>query len=427
MGDNPLNSSSSQFILLMFKIAYRHLIQRRRQSIVSLTGITLGVAFFLAVSSLMSGSEKDFLKRLVDNSPHITVQDQFRTPTPQPLETLFRHKLVNVLKVKPLSENRGIRTYREILAWAHKNPDLDVALVLQGTGIVKNAGQEVGITIDGMHPEGLKKLTTVQQYMRQGSVDSLAKNTNGILIGEALSKKLSLYMGDLLTITTASGRQETFKIVGIFRFGRANIDENQTYIFLKRAQALFDRPDRVNTLIFKLKDPLQAYDVAKDLEARFSFKTVSWQESSEDLMSTIKIRNIIMYAVVSAVLLVAVFGIYNVISTVVMEKQRDIAILRSMGFSSKDVQRIFLFEGGLLGSCGTILGLVLGIIFMVMLMGVQIKPPGSSDAINIPIDWSWQPFVIAGAAAFVSALLAAYIPARNASRVMPIDILRGGF
>lgn len=427
MADKSLKIKTPSTLSLMLGIAYKHLIERRRQSLVSLTGIVLGVAFFLGVASLMRGSEKDFLKRLVDNSPHITVEDQFRKPSLQPLEILNKKSIVKVLKVKPLTEIRGIRTYREIIAWARKQANLEVGPVLEGSAIVNNAGQQIGITLNGMVPEDIKKLTTVEKYMRQGSVENLAKNTNGILIGAVLAEKLSLLMGDLLTLTAASGRQENFKIVGIFRFGRSSTDERQTYVTLKRAQTLLERPDRINTLIFKLKDPFEAYDVSKEIEARFAFKSVSWQENSEDIMNTIKIRNIIMYAVVSAVLLVAVFGIYNVISTVVMEKLRDIAIMRSMGFSSKDIKQIFLLEGALLGSCGTIVGLLLGVGLMTLLMGIRLKTPGSSDITNLPIDWGWEPFVIAGGAAFFSALLASFIPARHASRVMPVDILRGGF
>ena len=117
-------------------------------------------------------------------------------------------------------------------------------------------------------------------------------------------------------------------------------------------QALLKRPNRANTIIVKLDDPQQAQHVAAEIERRFGYKSVSWQEASEDMMSTLVTRNIIMYTVVSAVLIVAAFGIYNVISTVVLEKQRDIAILKSIGFRARDIRRIFLIQGLLLGIAG---------------------------------------------------------------------------
>ena len=143
-------------------------------------------------------------------------------------------------------------------------------------------------------------------------------------------------------------------------------------------------------------------------------------------MKTLAIRNTIMYTVVSAVLLVAAFGIYNVISTVVMEKHRDIAILKSMGFYAADVQKIFLIQGVLLGIAGSMAGLPLGMAFMAGLMQIRFKPPGATETINMPIDWSVPQFLIATAFAMVAAILAAFLPARKGAKVQPVDILRGG-
>jgi lipoprotein-releasing system permease protein len=142
-------------------------------------------------------------------------------------------------------------------------------------------------------------------------------------------------------------------------------------------------------------------------------------------MSTLALRNIIMYSVVSAVLLVAAFGIYNVISTVVMEKQRDIAILKSMGFHARDIRTIFLTEGVLLGALGSALGLPLGAVIMYALGRLTFKFPGSTQLNHLPIDWGWRQFAIAGAFAFIAAIGAALLPSRKAAQVKPVDILRG--
>jgi lipoprotein-releasing system permease protein len=142
-------------------------------------------------------------------------------------------------------------------------------------------------------------------------------------------------------------------------------------------------------------------------------------------MNTLAIRNIIMYSVVSAVLMVAGFGIYNVISTVVIEKYRDIAILKAMGFHASDIQRIFVMQGIILGALGSLLGLPLGSLLMTMLMQVQFKPPGSTEPIYMPLDWSWPQFAIAAGFALTAALVAAFLPARKGARVQPVDILRG--
>jgi lipoprotein-releasing system permease protein len=125
------------------------------------------------------------------------------------------------------------------------------------------------------------------------------------------------------------------------------------------------------------------------------------------------------------VLVVAAFGIYNVISTVVMEKQKDIAILKSMGFSARDIRIIFLSQGVALGFAGCLIGIPLGCAFMLGLMQIELKPPGSTQMVQMPVAWGWSQFVVAAAFAMVASILAAYLPARKGAAVQPISILRG--
>lgn len=411
---------------LAAKIAIRHLLARRRQSIVSLMGIVLGVAFFLAVSGMMQGSEKDFIRRLVDNAPHITINDEFRDPRLQPVERLYPSGAVELRNVRPLTETRGIRGFEQTLDWLRTIDGVKASPVLAGQVLVNFAGQDKSITLNGMRPAEIKGVTTIEANMTRGSVDDLIANRDGIIIGQALAKTLALNFGDNLTVAATTGQVRTFKVIGFFRTGRQSYDNSQAFVDLKRVQALLGRSNRANTIIMKVANPKDAQGLAERIEARIGYKTVSWQEASEDLMKTLAIRNTIMYTVVSAVLLVAAFGIYNVISTVVMEKHRDIAILKSMGFYAADVQKIFLIQGVLLGIAGSLAGLPLGMAFMAGLMQIRFKPPGATETINMPIDWSAPQFLIATAFAMVAAILAAFLPARKGAKVQPVDILRGG-
>ena len=410
---------------LLFSIAFRHLMARRRQSLVSLSGIIIGVAFFLAISSMMQGSQRDFLKRLVDNSPHITVSDTYRDPARQPLEILHPQGAVEIRGVRPQTETRGIRGYRQSLEMIKSLPGVRASAVLDGQALLSFAGKEENVVLNGMIPEDVRDITTIDDHMIAGSVDDLIANRNGIIVGAGLTKKMSLDLGDNITLVTASGQVRVFKIVGVFRIGRTNYDETQSFADLKRVQALMNRPDRVNTIIIKLDDPRKSRAVAEKIESRIGYKTVSWQESSEDLLNTLLIRNAIMYSVVSAVLVVAAFGIYNIISTVVLEKSRDIAILKSMGFRARDIKRIFITQGVILGFAGIAGGLPMGCALMLGLMQIRFRPPGGVE-IQMPIDWGFPQFLIASAFAFCAALLAAWLPARKAASLLPVDVLRGG-
>ncbi len=411
---------------LLVSIATKHLLARKRQSIVSLLGIILGVAFFLAISSLMQGSEADFLRRLVDNSPHISVSDEFRTPRKQPVFTAYPDAVVEIERVKPIIETRGIRAFQQVIDNLRSTiPGIKISAVLVQQALVSSAGKNYGVNLNGMIPEEIRGITTIEQYMVQGTIDDLIANPDGIIIGSELARKLSLYMGDNITISANNGQVRVFKIVGMFRTGRASYDESQAFVGLKRVQSLTDRANRANSMIIKLEDPYKARDVAAQIEKMIGYKAVSWQEASEDILNTLMIRNIIMYTVVSAVLVVAAFGIYNVISTVVMEKQRDIAILKSMGFHASDIKRIFIIQGVVLGIAGCFVGLPLGMILMRLLMTIKLKPPGSSELVQMPIDWSFPQFAIAATFAISAAVIAALLPARKASSVQPVDILRG--
>ncbi len=215
------------------------------------------------------------------------------------------------------------------------------------------------------------------------------------------------------------------KIVAIFRTGTANYDDRQIYALLNRVQNLLEQPNIANMLIMKIKDPNQATSIAHRIEQDLGYKTQSWQEASEDLMSMVLIRNLIMYSVVSAILVVASFGIYNVISTVVLEKTKDIAILKSIGFDAGDIERIFLIEGTLLGLLGSIIGTALGLSLMYGLSRISFKSPFYTAEAYMPIYWGLDQLLLAVAFAMLSALGAAWLPARKGGRVRPVDILRG--
>ncbi|MDS4026607.1 MAG: ABC transporter permease [Candidatus Contendobacter sp.] len=410
---------------IQFAIAVTHLISRKRPTLVSLIGIALGVAFFLAVSSLMRGSERDFIKRLVDNSPHLTVYDEYRNPQPQPATLRWPNGAVELRRVKPLREVRGIRGHAQKLAFIESLPGLRAAPVLVGSVVLTFAGRSEGVTLSGIIPAKMKGVSTIEDKITQGSLEALAAHPNGLLIGEGLANKFGLSMGGVVNATSPAGESRALKVVGIFRTGNASYDETQTFALLKRAQGLLDRPDRVNRFILQFDDPYAAREAASLIEARIGYKAVSWLEASEDLMSVLLVRNLIMYSVVSAILVVAAFGIYNTLSTIVMEKIHDIAILKSMGFHARDIRRIFLAEGMLLGLMGSLLGLGLGLGLMWLLMQVEIKPPGATEVVHLPIYWGYDQYLLAFGFAMVSAVGAAVLPARKAARVQPVTILRG--
>jgi len=412
-------------VRVQLAIALAHLRQRPRSTLVSLLGIMLGVAFFLAVSALMRGSEQDFLKRLVDNSPHITVMDQYRTPHVQPAELRWPGAALAISNVKPQQETRGIRNYRNKLEAIESLPGVRVAPVLRGSAVLTFAGQQQGVSLSGVVPARMKDVSTIDEQMVAGTLDDLSATPNGLIIGQGLADKFQLRLDSTVNVLGASGGSRVMKVVGIFRTGNAGYDEAEAFTLLKRAQVVLERPNRVNRFIIQLADPQAARAVAAAIEASIGYKAVSWSEASEDLLSLLLVRNIIMYSVVTAILVVASFGIYNTISTIVVDKRRDIAILKAMGFQAADIRRIFLYQGMVIGLLGSAAGLLLGYGMMHVLARIELKPPGVSDVVKMPVWWGADQYLLAVGFAMAACMGAAYLPARKGGKLQPVMTLRG--
>ena len=190
---------------------------------------------------------------------------------------------------------------------------------------------------------------------------------------------------------------------------------------------MHERPDPSpgdGEIRIRVRNPMQAREVAARVEEETGYKSVSWQEAHEDLLSSFVIRNIIMYTVVGAILLVASFGTYNIISTITHEKARDIAIMKSLGLSERVVRSIFVLEAMLIGVAGGLAGFALGYVLCLGLGSIEIRSP-FMDMTHLPLIYNPRHYAIALGVALASSLAAGYLPARKAARVHPVDIIRG--
>ena len=407
---------------LLARIAWMHLLGRRRQTLVAISGVAVGVGFFLAVSSLMVGSQREFVDTLVNAAPHIIISDEVRSPPAQPgLRTFKGAVALHGLKVR--NEARGIKGWQQIVAAAQQTPGAIVAPSLTGAVTLRLSGREEPLSLVGVDPALEAKISTIEQNLRVGHLHDLDTTQGGVIVGEDLAQRLGLGMGDVVTATSAGGGSRTLRVVGLFKRGRGQLGGSSGYVLLREAQSALGRPFIINNIGVKLPDPYAAERIAARLERRFGYKAQSWQERSADFLSLLLTRNVIMYSVVSAILLVASFGIYTAVSTSVADKRRDIAILRSMGFSESDLQLIFVMEGMALAVVGVLLGWALGQGLMTILGSLRF--PIAGDTEHLPLDRSPLQYAIAAGASLAAGIVAAWLPARKAARVDPVDILRG--
>lgn len=385
----------------------------------------MGVGFFIAITALMQGFQEDFVRRVIDNSPHITMKDEYRDPPRQPAELAYAGAAIQLRGVKPKTEIRGIRRAGQIMESLQAWQGLTVSQVLQGQGFLRYGSKERSSTITGIEPDRERLVTRLDKDIVAGSIDALKTAANGIILGKGLARRLAVEMNDTITVTSPIGVIMKMKVVGFSHTGVIAFDETSAYVLLKKNQVLQGKTNIVNQIRMRTDDVNTARAIAAKVEARFDYRTESWDEANEGVFGVFVIQNMIMYSVTGAILIVACFGIFNIISTVIFEKTRDIAILKSMGFAEGDVRAIFLLEGLALGVIGAGLGCALGLGLTYLLSVVRFQAVGLVEIQKFILKWSIWHYAIASSIAMGSAMAAAYIPSRRASKVNPVEIVRG--
>ncbi|MGZ5805080.1 MAG: ABC transporter permease [Xanthobacteraceae bacterium] len=407
---------------LVLDIAWTHVLSRSRQTTVAIAGVATGVGFSIMMASLMQGSQDDFISRLVDTIPHITVSDERRAPPLQPAEQFYDSAEIHNLT--PEIRRPGIKNPLATLAALDAWIPGAATPSIENRAIIRYAARDVGVNVTGIDPHREPSVSALPKQMRQATLGSLYRATNAIIIGDRLSEKLGARIGANITLQSGEGARITARVVGYFHSGVRQLDETHAYVLLKTAQILAQQTGLVNQIRVRATDPMAARDIAARVERETGYKSVSWQEAQEDLLSTFVIRNMIMFAVVGAILLVASFGTYNIISTITYEKARDIAIMKSLGLTSTTIRMIFVVEASIIGLVGALGGFALGYVLCVALGSIEIKSP-FLDSDRLPLAYDATHYLIAAGVALVSSLAAGYLPARKAARVNPVDIIRG--
>lgn len=409
---------------LIFDIAATHITGRGRQMLVAVLGVAVGVGFSIAMAALMQGGQDDFVRQMVDTMPHVDISDERRTPRRQPAEDVFATAAISGLR--PRDDRRGIINPTAATAWLESWVPGRFAVSLKAQGVIRYASREVGAAIIGVDPERELAVSPIAEDFVEGSFAALIAGGNNIVVGDTMATRLGAGFGDTITAVSSEGLTRNFKIVGLFHTGTTARDEGEAYVLLKNAQILSARPNAINEIRIKLDDPGLAPSVARRAESELGYKAVAWQEANESILEALVIRNVIMYTVVGAIMLVAGFGIYNIISTITHEKARDIAIMKSLGFREADMRGLFLLEGVAIGAAGSALGSLLGLAmtYALSLVRFEIAATGQ-EMTHLPITWSLLHYVIASAFALSSAAVAGYLPARRAAGLNPVDIIRG--
>lgn len=407
---------------LAVDIAWTHVRSRARQTVFAVAGVATGVGFSVMMASLMEGSQEDFMRQLINALPHITVSDERRNPPRQPAETAYA--VAEMHGLTPETRRKGIKNPLAIVDSLEAWLPGAVAPSVQTKAILRYASRDVPVSITAIDPQREPKVSQLATQMRQGTLASLYRTSNAMILGDRLAEKIGARVGSNITMQTSAGARLSAQVVGMSHTGIRSVDEATAYVLLKTGQVIEQQTGLVNEVRIRVQDPMRAREVAARVEEETGYKSVSWQEAHEDLLSSFVIRNIIMYTVVGAILLVASFGTYNIISTITHEKARDIAIMKSLGLSERVVRSIFVLEAVMIGIAGGLAGFVLGYLLCLGLGAIEIKSP-FMDMTHLPLAYNPLHYLTALAVALASSVAAGYMPARKAARVPPVDIIRG--
>lgn len=410
----------------MFFLALRHLIARKRQSILTLLGVALGTGSFITFAAIMTGFQYYIIDQLVNNDAHVRISSEEKITTAQTLTPDIFPDRENVFWITLPSGQQEAGKINYPLAWYSRldqdNRVLAYAPQLSASVIFSKSGLTKGGFLRGTDPEKQEKVTNIENYMIAGKFSDLRTGGKKILIGEGLRKKMGLRVGDSLLISDGRDAPIPFKVAGVFKLGVVNIDDSTAFAHIRDVQSAMKRPSEISDIAIRLINVDLAEEFATQYASLSQDKVLSWDQGNASILSVFSLQDFIRNFITIAIMVVASFGIYNILNIVVNQKRKDIGILRSMGFDGHDIVVLFLIQGVILGFIGGVVGLIFGFSMSKYLGTMQIA--GMTD--RLMVNYSLDIYVSGILMAIAASSISSYLPARSASQLRPIDIVRGG-
>ncbi len=400
-------------------IAKTYIFSNKKLTAVAALGVLLGMSVYIFMNSMMVGFDRSANESIFRSTPHIRVYKEDVIS-----QVLVQEHPENYLIINPkiVPKNNRIINPNLIIETISKEKEVTVVTPQVNTSVFYNNGksQIAGLAI-GILPNQANQMYNISSFMVEGLFDQLKSNMNGIIIGSGVAKKMNVTIGDNINLTSSKGVNRNFKIIGIFKSNNSKVDNVNSYINLSTSQQLLKEGNNYITDInVNIKDPEQAEEIAKKLAAMTGYNAEGWKQTNETLMAAFRMRRIVINFVSLTILLVAGFGIYNILNMTVTQKINDIAILKAIGFKGKDVIRIFVTQAVSIGFMGVIGGVIMATIIIKMLQHVYI----GGDIGYFPIRYELAKYLQGVGIGMFITFWAGYIPARKAASVDPVSIFR---
>lgn len=407
------------------KIAYKHLSSRIKQTLIALLSVTFGISMYIFMNGFMTGVNNTQTNLAFSTLAHVRVYNDLPED-----KTLFLTKnlpedyLLNIRNPKVIQYTDGIKNSREIIDLVSQYPEVDgVTSQLNINVFYRNGATSVNGSLSGVDVDNEERLFKIEQYITAGDWQNLDRRQDGIILGQGLARKLSVQLNDNIKVITSDNTSRNYTVVGIFQTTSGSVDNGKAYITINAArQLLAKNRDYASDIQINIKDYAKAQQIADRLQRAVPYEVDSWQEANGQLDAANGLRDIVAIAVSLTILLVAGFGIYNIMNMTVNEKIKDIAILKAMGFEGHDIVSIFLAQSIIIGFMGGVLGLLLGYAISSIIHAIPFK---IANLETLPVAFVFQDYLMAFLFGLITTFIAGYLPAKKAAKVDPIEIIRG--
>lgn len=402
-----------------YDIAVTHIVTRKKQTLVAAMGVTIGVAIFLFMNSLSSGFSSFSRDTIFQTNAHIKIykKDEISKPLNEK-----NNELTVILNPQVTTLTKTLVNPSKLLEDIKKEPYITNAIAQVDFSTFYNRGStQIKGNGTGVNMLDYAAMFNTEKYMVAGSVQDLQGVLNGVIIGKGIAEKLNLGVGDNITISSSYNVTKVLRIVGIFKMGNSMSDDSKCFVNISTAQQFLKQGNSyVTTLYANTTNPDNTEPFVKNLQTITEYAVEDWKTTNADVLSSDRTRSTMLSAISFCILIVAAFGIYNILSATISQKINDIAILKATGFKGKDVIVIFIAEALIMGVIGTIIGLCIGAILIKIMSGIYIGGPVG----YFPIDFEARLFVMSFVLGLIITLFAGYFPAKKAAGVDPVEIFR---
>jgi lipoprotein-releasing system permease protein len=414
----PADMAVAKWMPFEWLVALRFLREGRVQTLFIIGGVAIGVGVIVFMSALLSGLQANFVKRVLTGQAHIQLlpPKEVSRILPRIADQFVRNNIVQA----PLQRAKSIDQWQSLVIQIQDMPEVAViSPAVSGSALVVRGAASRAISVLGVDPDLYFKIVPMAEKIVQGNARI---TVNDIMIGTELANDLGLSIGDKLRVTAANGNANTFLITGIFDLGNKAANARTTLMPIRAAQSLLGMVGGVTSLDVSVHDVYAAEVVAKHITAQTGIQADSWIKTNEQFFTAVNAQTTANTAIRMFVGLSVAFGIASVLVVSVVQKSREIGILRAMGITRGQILQIFLLQGGLLGFGGSLVGCTMGWLGLMIWQQVEKNPDGT-----VMFAMSIEPalFFTALILASVTGLIASFAPALRAARLDPVVAIRG--